>query len=506
MESDGPTIDPEELLGHAGWMRALARGLLNDASRADDVVQDAWVAAVRQPPREKGAAGAWLARVVRNFALRARAADSRRRAREERVARPERDENTPDSVLQRAELHRTVVDAVLGLDEPFRTTVLLRFFEGRSTQEIARRERVHVATVRWRLRKALDTLRERLDRQYDGRRAAWHAIMLPLALPPAFPPVVTQSGSTATASSATALKTGGIIAMSTGRLVFTVAASIAFLAVGFFVFQSVLTPDPSGRPQLTEPTGLVEGVTESVASPARHATGEETAVERLEPESPELQSRTDLPDAVLAGSVRDASGEGIVGARVVALDLEDWGEIADDGELDELKSASHDVSREFRRIHGDFQRTADAQPRAETDASGVYRFAELDGGEYRLVVTHRDYLPSVADVHVPTGGTTRHDFELAVGLVIRGRVVDGDGQPLASVAISAELFERIRSDGYAFQIEMNYRFFKHRARVKEIPFFFLDRERGVSKLTLRITVEAFWIVWWMRLADWLGRL
>ncbi len=67
-------------------------------------------------------------------------------------------------------------------------------------------------------------------------------------------------------------------------------------------------------------------------------------------------------------------------------------------------------------------------------------------------------------------------------------------------------FERIRSDGYAFQIEMNYRFHKHRARVKEIPFFFLDRERGESKLTLRIAVEALWIVWWMRLADWLGRL
>jgi dolichol-phosphate mannosyltransferase len=67
-------------------------------------------------------------------------------------------------------------------------------------------------------------------------------------------------------------------------------------------------------------------------------------------------------------------------------------------------------------------------------------------------------------------------------------------------------FERIRSDGYAFQIEMNYRFQKHRARVKEIPFFFLDRERGESKLTLRIAVEALWIVWWMRVADWLGRL
>jgi dolichol-phosphate mannosyltransferase len=67
-------------------------------------------------------------------------------------------------------------------------------------------------------------------------------------------------------------------------------------------------------------------------------------------------------------------------------------------------------------------------------------------------------------------------------------------------------FERIRSDGYAFQIEMNYRFLRHGARIKEIPFFFLDRERGVSKLSLRIAVEALWIVWWLRVAHWLGRI
>ncbi len=67
-------------------------------------------------------------------------------------------------------------------------------------------------------------------------------------------------------------------------------------------------------------------------------------------------------------------------------------------------------------------------------------------------------------------------------------------------------FERIRSNGYAFQIEMNYHFFKQGARVVEIPFFFLDRERGVSKLSLRIALEALWIVWWLRIADLLGRL
>jgi dolichol-phosphate mannosyltransferase len=67
-------------------------------------------------------------------------------------------------------------------------------------------------------------------------------------------------------------------------------------------------------------------------------------------------------------------------------------------------------------------------------------------------------------------------------------------------------FDRIRANGYAFQIEMNYRFQKHGARVQEVPFFFLDRTRGTSKLSLRIALEALWIVWWLRLADWLGRL
>jgi dolichol-phosphate mannosyltransferase len=67
-------------------------------------------------------------------------------------------------------------------------------------------------------------------------------------------------------------------------------------------------------------------------------------------------------------------------------------------------------------------------------------------------------------------------------------------------------FQQIRSDGYAFQIEMNYRFVKLGARIKEIPFFFVDRTRGTSKMSLRIALEAAWIVWWLRLMDALGRL
>jgi dolichol-phosphate mannosyltransferase len=67
-------------------------------------------------------------------------------------------------------------------------------------------------------------------------------------------------------------------------------------------------------------------------------------------------------------------------------------------------------------------------------------------------------------------------------------------------------FERIRSEGYSFQIELNYRFWKYGARMKEVQFFFLDRTRGESKLTLSVGLETLWIVWWLRVANLLGRI
>lgn len=67
-------------------------------------------------------------------------------------------------------------------------------------------------------------------------------------------------------------------------------------------------------------------------------------------------------------------------------------------------------------------------------------------------------------------------------------------------------FERIKADGYAFQIEMNFRLVQADARIAEIPFFFLDRTHGESKLSWKVGLEALWIVWWLRLAKALGRL
>jgi len=51
----------EQLLEHSGWARRLAAGLVSDSSRADDVVQDAWVAALAHPPAHSENLRSWFA-------------------------------------------------------------------------------------------------------------------------------------------------------------------------------------------------------------------------------------------------------------------------------------------------------------------------------------------------------------------------------------------------------------------------------------------------------------
>jgi len=67
-------------------------------------------------------------------------------------------------------------------------------------------------------------------------------------------------------------------------------------------------------------------------------------------------------------------------------------------------------------------------------------------------------------------------------------------------------FEKVRSNGYSFQIEMSFRAWKKGFRLVEIPIVFTDRMEGQSKMNKRIVREAIWMVWWLRLRSLVGRL
>jgi dolichol-phosphate mannosyltransferase len=66
--------------------------------------------------------------------------------------------------------------------------------------------------------------------------------------------------------------------------------------------------------------------------------------------------------------------------------------------------------------------------------------------------------------------------------------------------------DRVRSNGYAFQIEMSFRAFRKGFRVREIPIVFVDRIEGQSKMNKKIVREAIWMVPWLRLSAFLGRI
>jgi dolichol-phosphate mannosyltransferase len=66
--------------------------------------------------------------------------------------------------------------------------------------------------------------------------------------------------------------------------------------------------------------------------------------------------------------------------------------------------------------------------------------------------------------------------------------------------------DRVKSDGYGFQIEINFKAWRKKFRIKEIPILFVDRRAGVSKMSRRIVWEAAGMVWRLRLLDLLGIL
>jgi len=157
---------PERLLAHAAWVRRLAGQLLADPAAADDLAQESLARALHGRPDDPERPRGWLTAIVRNTLRRTHREDEQREARE-RIVAPREALPSAAELAARASVHRAVVDAVLALPEPYRATVLLRFFEEIETSEIARRRGEPVETVRTRLKRGLAQLRERLGRELD---------------------------------------------------------------------------------------------------------------------------------------------------------------------------------------------------------------------------------------------------------------------------------------------------------------------------------------------------
>jgi dolichol-phosphate mannosyltransferase len=91
---------------------------------------------------------------------------------------------------------------------------------------------------------------------------------------------------------------------------------------------------------------------------------------------------------------------------------------------------------------------------------------------------------------ISEGGSTY--ARLVLGLRVRD--LTGGFKCFRREVLEATHFDGVRSQGYAFQVELTYRAVRAGFQVVEVPIVFKDRERGQSKMSWRIAAEAMWLV------------
>jgi RNA polymerase sigma-70 factor (ECF subfamily) len=151
---DAADFQPADLEHQRAFLQRLARQLVRGEGAAEDLVQDTFVRALERPPASAAALRAWLARVARRLALNRTRGEGRSHERERRVARAET-VAPHDEALASLEIQERLIAAVKALDEPYRTTVWLRFHEGLAPGAIAEHLGTGKKTIESRITRGL---------------------------------------------------------------------------------------------------------------------------------------------------------------------------------------------------------------------------------------------------------------------------------------------------------------------------------------------------------------
>ncbi|MGE3172332.1 MAG: sigma-70 family RNA polymerase sigma factor [Planctomycetota bacterium] len=353
-----------DLLVHREFLRRVARELVGDPHGGDELAQEVWLHALQHPPRHGGALRGWLRTTARNLWSNQRRAARRRARRERAVAPQEAVAPSPAEVLAHESLRQEVVGAVLRLDEPFRSAVLLRYYEGLEPREIARRLGVPAATVRTRLSRGLQRLRELLDAGRGGDRRAWMTALASV-LRPATPP--------SPPSSAPLLQPVSMgVAMK--KVLFASAFALA-VAVGLWwgpeAWRSAAVPPPTGVADVAATASPSAARDASAADPtagipAAAPARAPAAVLDADPDAPRVfpgdRGRGGLAGVVLGAGLRPQEGVEVT-ATPHRGDAPPMLAIADD--------------RTFRTA-------------TRTDAAGRFAFADLPCGPVRVLASAKD--------------------------------------------------------------------------------------------------------------------
>jgi RNA polymerase sigma factor (sigma-70 family) len=419
MAGPAPPVALERLLEHRAWVRRVARSLVADENEADDLEQEVWREALERPPAAGRSLRGWLATALRHDLVDRRRSESGRRRREEERSRPEAVPPAADLVAE-ADAHRRVVVAVMDLAEPYRSTVLRRFFEDLPPAAIAAREGAPLETVRTRLRRGLALLRERFDRERPGGREAWRLALLPLCGRP--------EGAVATggAGASTAAVAGGAIVQASTKA----AAVAAVLAVGGLCWWAFSAGTPAG----TEVAATAPAAAPAPAPAPEAAPPAEPAPAPAEP-PPAIPAP---PPAPPPAAPDPAAAPPAAAPEEPAPPPAPRGEVSGRVLLLKDRSPVEGATVTLRSSAAPEEGKEAPEPRSfRTEAGGEFRFVAVPAGSWSVRVVKEGFatrdLPAAAVTEA--GGATGLEALLTAGGGIEGRVTGAGGDPSPDLGV-----------------------------------------------------------------------
>jgi RNA polymerase sigma-70 factor (ECF subfamily) len=444
--AEAQRLDPEDLLAHVDWMRRLARALVYDHADADDLAQEGMRVAIETPPVLDRPVRPWLAGVVHNLVRMRARARGRRERYEANAATLSQVPSSPEQVAERVEAQRLVAKLVLALEEPFRSTVLLRYYEGRSAADIAREQGIPPGTVRWRLKQGLDRVRVGLDEAHDGDRERWRAILLPLGGAGGADPVGWPGTrgplpvAVALVLVVTVLGAGAVIRARRHSTVrhqaanqVTVARHPVRLLIGRGGARVALL-------SAVDPPGGLRIVGQVVDSAGTSVAGAVVAIDASPPRSVTSDTSGRFSFAELqprSYGVEAQAGDLFAGPVAVRA-------VADGGVVVLHARPAGRVRVDVRATHGgapivgaQVELRGTLVWRAYTDADGVAILSGVGAGWRRLRVDAAGFAPAAQMVITQGRGDTRVPVRMASGVAAGGRVVDATGAPVAGAQVWA---------------------------------------------------------------------
>lgn len=165
-------MNPEKLVKHTQFIQRFSRKLVHDAHLAEDLSQEAILAFMIEPSERIRNIRAWITKMMKNRASFFFRTDHRRQKREKAVSSPD-SEPSADMSVEKEEILQIVVEAVWRLEENYRKPILLRFYEGHSTREVAEKLNLTFNATQMRLKRGIEKVRKELTRKYNAETKSW---------------------------------------------------------------------------------------------------------------------------------------------------------------------------------------------------------------------------------------------------------------------------------------------------------------------------------------------